>query len=120
MVVNNKFMRVFLRNKAVSAAVFCGLLINGTMWIIISMNRISANIPIPLHYNAYYGVDYLGDYSKIFIMPAVGLVIIFTNTILGFLLAKRCKVASKLLLFIIPLTQALLLVATISIILFNK
>ena len=113
-------LQKLLHNKAVSAAVFCGLLINGAMWIIVSMNRISANIPIPLHYNAYYGVDYLGDYSKIFVMPAAGLVMILANVILGFLITKRCKIASKLLFFIIPLVQILLLVAVISIILFNK
>ncbi|TRZ78539.1 hypothetical protein D4R87_00365 [bacterium] len=118
--VSNTLKKSFLRNKAVFVAIFCGLLINGAMWIVVAINEISANIPIPLHYNAYYGVDYLGDYRKIFIIPAVGLVIITINSILGFLLDSKCKVASKILFFIIPFLQILLMASTISIILFNK
>ncbi len=119
MSINSRLKSLFSRNKAVSAAVFCGLAINLTDWIIIAKNEVSANIPIPLHYNAYYGVDYLGDYKKIFVIPAVGLIIIFANIILSFLLAKKCKFASQLLIFIIPFIQILLMVATISIVLFN-
>ncbi len=111
---------MFLRNKAVFVAIFCGLLINGAMWIVVAINEISANIPIPLHYNAYYGVDYLGDYRKIFIIPAVGVIIICVDIILGVILSNKCKIASKLLFFIIPFLQILLMIATISIILFNK
>lgn len=44
---------------------------------------------LPLHYTAYFGVDYLGTFNELLYVPLLGLCIALLNTILARSLARR-------------------------------
>jgi hypothetical protein len=58
-------------------------IVNLAMWAYFLTNKIEGNFPIILHYNLFFGVDSVGDYSKVFLLPSVGLFIFFLNSITG-------------------------------------
>lgn len=109
----------FFKDKAVLAAVFCSLLLNLSIWLILVFKLKRGELPIILHYNVYFGVDYLGRYSEAFAIPASGLIMLAANSILGNCLYKKSKAISKILIFSSIIIQLLLLIAAITIAAFN-
>ena len=65
-------------------------LLNLIIWLIARKmnNNVSQDLVI-LHYNIDFGVDLIGNVSKIFTIPFIGLLIIFINFILLFNLSKH-------------------------------
>lgn len=56
--------------------------------------------PIVLHYNVYFGVDVIGRYSQVFIVPVITAFFLFGNFLLGRLLYQaKERVATYSLLF---------------------
>ncbi len=56
---------------------------------------------IPLHYNIYFGVDYLGAWQYVFALPAFATVVFILNTILS----KRERRESKLVSDMLAITH---------------
>jgi hypothetical protein len=76
---------------------------------------------IALHYNVDFGIDYYGDKNKIYIIPILGVLIIFINFLL---LASTSRSRDKKFIAHILMTTALvsniiLLTAAISVYLIN-
>ena len=69
----------FFRNHIVLWLLLFGLIANAADWtiLLVFMNRVDA--AVILHYNVYFGVDMLGSWKLVFIMPAVGLVLYLIN-----------------------------------------
>jgi len=98
---------------------FLSALINALNWIFLLKNQKNSDYPIILHYNLFFGVDYLGDYNKIYTIPFVGVIIITINTILGHLLYRKEKLASYFLSFNTFIIQTFLLFASYLVIKIN-
>lgn len=78
------------------------------------------DLPIILHYNVYFGVDMLGDWKNLFLLPAVGLILFFINFFLSFYFYRRKeRIASYLLLIATLMIQLSLIVASVSAIIIN-
>ena len=75
---------------------------------------------ITLHYNIYFGGDYIGDSGKIFSLPILGFMIFLINTILAFFLYIRAKILSYYLAIISLICQIILFFCEYLILLFNK
>lgn len=75
--------------------------------------------PIFLHYNVLFGVDYIGDWWRVFFLPIVGLSILLINTLLGWLLASRDLVVAYILQVIALLSSSLLLLMAILLVQIN-
>lgn len=88
-----------------------GLLVNICLWIFLVNNKIESDYPIILHYNLFFGVDYLGNYEKIYLIPLTGLIIIFINSILGHILYAKEKLVAYFLIFNMLIIQIFLLFA---------
>ena len=93
---------------------------NISLWVFLFKNQKSSELPVILHYNLFFGVDYLGGYNEIYLIPAVGVIIIFINTILGYLLYERERLASYFLIFNIFIVQLFLLFASYLIVEINS
>ena len=69
----------FFQSKIVFWLIISGLLANlinwAALWIFIK--PVDGNII--LHYNVYFGVDMMGNWKLVFIMPSVGLFLFFVN-----------------------------------------
>ncbi|MFH1175201.1 MAG: hypothetical protein V1698_00580 [bacterium] len=112
--------KIFFKDKVVLAAIFCALTLNVILWIILKKYIRPSALPIILHYNVYFGADYLGKFTKVFVIPLVGLIIFAVNTILSGIIFLKFKLGAKILLIASSVAQALLLVGAITIIMFNK
>lgn len=97
------------------------LVINLALWIFLWQMIEPSPYPIILHYNIYFGADYLGNVNQVYTLPGVGLIIISVNSVLAFLFLQREKiVGSCLLVGILPLVQIFLFIAGIAIVIINR
>ena len=112
--------RPYWKDKQIMAVLFLSVLLNIFIWIFLIQNQKENSHPIILHYNLFFGVDYLGNYEKIYLIPIAGLIIIIVNSILGHLLYLKEKLAVYFLVFIIFIVQLLLLINSYLIIRINS
>ena len=103
--------RSYWKNEIIMSIFALSCLANISLWAFLFKNQKSSELPVILHYNLFFGVDYLGSYNEIYLIPAVGAIIIITNTILGCLLYKKERLASYFLAFNIFIVQSFLLFA---------
>ncbi len=81
---------------------------------------LSADSPfIPLHYNVYMGIDESGPWQRVFVLPAIGFVLLVVNTILQAVLHKKEKVLSTFFAVATVASEAVLLVSMVLIVLLN-
>ena len=103
--------RSYWKNEIIMSIFALSCLANISLWVFLFKNQKSSELPVILHYSLFFGVDYLGGYNEIYLIPAVGVIIIVTNTILGCLLYKKERLASYFLAFNIFIVQLFLLLA---------
>ncbi|MCK5332424.1 hypothetical protein KAJ41_01005 [Candidatus Parcubacteria bacterium] len=114
------FSRPYWKNKIIVNLTVSSLFLNFSLLIYLFYNQINGNYPIILHYNFIFGDDYRGDYEQIYLIFTVGLIVIIINSILGYILYLREKLASYFLMFSAFVVQVFLLVAGYLIISINS
>lgn len=87
------------------------------IWRIVPLS--STRPYIPLHYNIYLGVDQLGSWYQIFLLPALGLVLFLFNLILQTVAFRKEKLLATMLAVATVLIEGLLLFAMALIVLLN-
>jgi hypothetical protein len=112
-------LKPYWHNKEVARVIALSVIINLVMWAYLFAHRIKSDYPIILHYNLFFGVDVLGDYEKVFLLPFLGLVILLLNSILGQFFYKTEKLASYILTLNILIIQILLMASSYLIIKVN-
>jgi len=109
---NNSFRKQkFFRSRANILLVAIMFLLNIGNWMLLYFKFKPQTDPIYLHYNIYYGIDLIGSWYLIYIMPLVGLLMIILNTIFAVLLYKKEKIVSMV---VIGITIFLLIVILFS------
>ena len=89
-------------------------------WIGLAVFVKPVDYPIILHYNVYFGVDMLGDWRQVFILPGIGLLFFIANFYLSLYFYRRKeRIASYLLLMATLMVQLSLVVASASLIIIN-
>jgi len=106
----------FLKDRFIISALLTAIALNIILWIILYLKIKPSEYPIPLHYNIFFGVDLVGEYNKIYILPGIGILILFFNLILSFSLYKKERLASYLLIGTAVLIQMFLILSGVSII----
>lgn len=118
--VGSFFKQDFFRSKIVFWLIIFSLVANVTNWmgLWILVRPIDGNII--LHYNVYFGVDMMGNWKLVFIMPSVGLLLFLINFFLAlYFYHQKERIASYILLLASLMIQLSLLVASVSIIIIN-
>lgn len=81
------------------------LFFNALCWLLI-LWRLPISINwIPLHFNTFFGIDWIGPWIQIFIYPALGLAIIIINLLINILVFLKEKYISFLLNYSALITQ---------------
>lgn len=75
---------------------------------------------LPLHYNIYFGIDFIGKWYKIFIVPAAGIFFIIINFLLADIVYLRDKVVSYFLVGAGLFVQVILILAALAIVSINQ
>ncbi len=119
-IMQHFFSKEFFRSSVVHWALISALIVNATLWGVLAYFVRPVDFPIVLHYNAYFGVDMIGDWWQIYALPTIGMCIMVVNTILGIVFYdQKERVISHLLLLATCIAQILLAIAAVGIILIN-
>lgn len=96
------------------------LALNAALFLFLYFFIRQTNLPVTLHYNVYWGVDYLGGARQLLLVPLIGLIILVLNSILGADFWQK----NKLLAYFFPAAafavQIFLFLAGISLYLINR
>lgn len=112
-------LREPLKNKFASFAFLFSLLSNIAIWLLLYIFIKQSNETTLLHYNIYFGVDLIGNWYNVYLIPLSGIVIILVNYILGAIMYLKKSVIFYLAIgFTMPI-QILLGIAAVLIILQN-
>lgn len=102
----------YWKNSITKNTLAASILANMFIWFFLVQNKRNNDYPVILHYNMFFGVDYLDSYDKIYLIPFVGLVIITLNMMLGYSLYTKKRLASYFLSFNAILVQIFLILAS--------
>lgn len=118
--VRSFFAQDFFQNGIVRWLLGLSGLVNLAIWVSLKIFIKPVDLPIILHYNVYFGVDTLGDWRQVFILPLLGLVLLVINLLLAIhFYGKKERIASHILLMATLMLQLSLLVASASVIVIN-
>ena len=95
------------------------LVINIAVWVWIFITIQPQSETIFLHYNILFGVDYIGEWWRVFFMPMTGLLIFVLNFLVGWALFHKDKFVSIILNAVNVMCQILVLVASSLLIFLN-
>lgn len=109
----------YFKDKVILSTVILNVLMQaGAWWLLI--NKINPNTdPVFLHYNIYFGIDYLGEWYKVFWMPASGLCFYLLNFIFSYIIYSKHRPLSYLFVILATIYQSIFMVAAVLIILIN-
>lgn len=93
------------------------LLINLIIWLILFFKIQPQNQPIVLHYNIYFGIDFIDQWYKIYFIPSLGLLFILLNLIISFVVYREERLLVYFLLSASLFIQILLVIASFCIVL---
>lgn len=113
-------MKSFLRDTPVRLLIFFSFLLNIGLFLFFLFFIKQTDIPIVLHYNVDWGVDYFGEFKNIFVLPFVGLLIFLLNCVLALKIWSKFKSLSYFLLSVTLISEVFLWVAGIALYIINS
>ncbi len=106
--VFKKVNNIFFGDKFLLSAFIFSLVINIFLWLWLYLTVSPKELPVPLHYNIYFGIDLIGEWYKIFFIPFSGFVILFINFLISFIIYRKQKIISYFLSALTGLFQLFL------------
>jgi len=89
------FTTLIFRDRFFQIVLGSSLLVNLAIWAFLyfkfSPFGNSENI-LPLHYNIYFGIDFVGEWKKVFVIPMVGIFFITINFLIADIIYLRDKI----------------------------
>lgn len=101
-------VRLFLRDKLVRVSLVMAIFENVALWIYLLFS-VKSTENLFLHYTIHFGVDLVGSFANLLLLPLLGLMIILLNFTVAYFLYDNLKRPGLLLAVITPVIQAFLL-----------
>jgi hypothetical protein len=118
--IRSFFAEGFFQNRIIFWLSVSSLVANIVDWAILRIFIKPVDFPIILHYNVYFGVDTLGGWKQVFVLPLMGFILFIINLLLSsHFYGQKERIASHLLLMATLMLQLSLIVASVSIIIIN-
>lgn len=118
--LKNFFAQDFFRSGVVHWALICSIMLNASSWALLAFFIRPVDFPIILHYNVYFGVDLIGDWWQAYFLPLIGLVVLATNVVLGFLFyCQKERIISHVLLLAAAVVQVVIAIGMAGLIRIN-
>lgn len=107
----------FWQNKKMLLMAIISLFLNLLTWSLVLVRFWNLKQPVALHTNIFFGVDSVGPWHKLLILPLLGLAILIVHFILVFYfyILRRENLAALLANFLLPL-QTILLISVLLIV----
>lgn len=119
----SSFTLMIFRDKFFKIVVGLSLLINLAIWIFLYV-KISplgnTSSILPLHYNVYFGIDFIGDWKMVFMLPTAGIIFIMINFILADVVYLKDKVIGYFLAGAGLFSQIILAMAAFTVVMLNR
>lgn len=112
-------LKLYIRYKPNLIMLSLALLVNISTWVWILWNMRPQEEMIFLHYNILFGVDYVGEWWRVFSIPIIGLLIIFANFLIGWFLFHKDKFISTIMNAVSLFCQLFLLVTAALLVFLN-
>ena len=112
-------MKEFFKDTTIKTLVISAILLNIGLFLFFYFFIKRSDIPIVLHYNVDWGVDYFGEVKNIFILPLAGLVIFLLNSVLALKLWLKARSAAYFLTATSLISEVFLWVAGIALYIIN-
>lgn len=100
-----------LKDHVIVTFLLLSLVINLVLWFYLAYFLRPSDIPVPLHFTVYFGIDYIDLWYKIFSLPLFGILILLMNFSLIYLLYLKERILSYLLVVNTLLVHLLLFTA---------
>lgn len=113
-------MKEFLKNNIIRFFLISSLILNLGLFLFFYFFIKQSDIPIVLHYNVNWGVDYFGEVKSIFILPLAGLIIILLNGVLSLRLWFKMKSLAYFLIVISLISEIFLWLSGIALYIINS
>lgn len=98
--IKNIFSHEFFHNTIVHWTLIVLLLLNFVCWGSLLFFIKPVDFPLILHYNVYFGVDIIGGWQQIYILPSIATLIFLINTVLGYFFYKQGERVITYVLFL--------------------
>jgi hypothetical protein len=114
------FAEEYFQSSIAVWLIILSLVANLSNWLILKIFIRPIDLPIILHYNVYFGVDMMGNYKEVYILPLIGIILLLINFFLSkYLYEKKERIASYLLMMAALMIQLALIVSSVSVIIIN-
>jgi len=113
-------MKEFFKDTTIKTLVISTILLNIGLFLFFYFFIKRSDIPIVLHYNVDWGVDYFGEVKNIFVLPLVGLVIFLLNGVLALRLWFKIKGLAYFLVATSLISEVFLWLAGIALYIINS
>jgi len=114
------FCQEYFHSGLIQWVLIGSLIVNVANWACIAFFNRPVDFPIILHYNVYFGVDVIGDWWQVYLMPLIGLLILLVNAILGYLFyQQKERIVAHLLMLASFVAQVGISIAVASLLLIN-
>jgi hypothetical protein len=113
-------LKLYAKHPA-TAALFClGVLVNAIVWALLLTQVPRESDQVFLHYTIFFGVDDIGPWRRLLIVPAAGLFIVLANGIFGWWAFSRDKFLAHLMNAGAALCQLFLLASSFLLVTLNS
>ena len=109
----------FFKDKLLKFSLIFSLLLNLLLWFYLAWQIRKLPSVIPLHYNIYYGIDFLGPWYYLIFLAGLGLGLIIINFFIALAVLTNHKILSYFSILSLGVIQFLLFAACVAIININ-
>lgn len=113
-------LRFFFKDSLILSLFISAALFNIASWLSLVWQINAKHTTFFLHYTVYFGVDWTGQWYKVFFVPLAGLLILLGNFIAAFVFYHSRKIISYLLVLAAAFTQIMVLLQSVLLILMNS
>ncbi|MCX6785964.1 MAG: hypothetical protein NTZ18_03895 [Candidatus Komeilibacteria bacterium] len=85
----NVFLGRFYKESALFLPLLAALFINAFIWLLIIWRLPASAAWIPLYYNVYFGIGWIGQWINVIYYPGLSLLILIINLIISGLIYDR-------------------------------
>jgi hypothetical protein len=112
-------VKLYIKNAPIAGMFVISLLLKIASWVWLLWQIGPQKDYIFLHYNILFGVDLIGPWQKILILPGIGLLVLVANTVLAWMLFNKNKFAAQILHAASVVCQVLLFIGSTILVFLN-
>ena len=102
----------FFRDRIVYYSAIVAVIFIVAQVLLLQLNIKPRSEPVSLHYTTYFGVDFIGAWYLLYLIPLLGFGLAILNLTLAFVFAKHDKLLSYILILTIIFALLLLTIHT--------